>query len=470
MSTQLESDYLVVGAGAMGLAFTDTLLDETDADVIIVDRYDKPGGHWRVAYDFVRLHQPSEFYGVNSRPLGSGTIETDGYNAGLFELADLAEIRDYFERVMREKFLPSGRVRYLPNSEYRGDGAVERILSGETVEIHARRRIVDATYLKATVPATTPPPFAVRDGASVLPPNGLARIQRGHDRYVVIGGGKTGVDTVLWLLTRGTRPDAISWVVPRDAWLNNREYVQPGPEFAERADGFAMALIEATLGSSTIEEWYEAVVSGGLLFPLSDDVSPQAYRCATVTRAELADLRTIGDVIRLGHVLEVNGDGLVLEHGTRSFPDDVLYIDCTANGLSRKDPIPVFQPGRITLQSVYECQQVFSAAFIAHIEARGGDDHSKNLLTTPVPNPDRATDILLTQGGTAANEALWWQDPEIVEWRQRSRLAGLGTRVGTPLPPAGPDRDQAVAEACELWPALAAKFRKLHDEVGLAQP
>jgi cation diffusion facilitator CzcD-associated flavoprotein CzcO len=63
----IEADYLVVGAGAMGLAFTDTLVSESDATVVVVDRNDQPGGHWTTAYPFVRLHQPSAYYGVNSR-------------------------------------------------------------------------------------------------------------------------------------------------------------------------------------------------------------------------------------------------------------------------------------------------------------------------------------------------------------------------------------------------------------------
>ncbi|MDT5085344.1 MAG: hypothetical protein QOJ61_2387, partial [Mycobacterium sp.] len=47
--TTLETDYLVVGAGAMGMAFTDTLVTETDAQVVIVDRGHAPGGHWNRA-------------------------------------------------------------------------------------------------------------------------------------------------------------------------------------------------------------------------------------------------------------------------------------------------------------------------------------------------------------------------------------------------------------------------------------
>lgn len=78
----VEADYLVVGAGAMGMAFVDTLIAETDATVVLVDRNDQPGGHWVNAYPFVRLHQPSAYYGVNSRRLGSDAIDAGGWNEG----------------------------------------------------------------------------------------------------------------------------------------------------------------------------------------------------------------------------------------------------------------------------------------------------------------------------------------------------------------------------------------------------
>lgn len=118
--SRLEADYLVIGAGAMGLAFADTLVSESDARVVIVDRHDQPGGHWTTAYPFVRLHQPSAYYGVNSRALGSDTIDQFGYNAGFFELASGAEVCAYFDAVMRQHLVPTGRVTYLPMSEYLG--------------------------------------------------------------------------------------------------------------------------------------------------------------------------------------------------------------------------------------------------------------------------------------------------------------------------------------------------------------
>ena len=52
-----ETDYLVVGAGAMGVAFTDALIDHADVYVTLVDRRHAAGGHWQDAYPFVQLHQ-----------------------------------------------------------------------------------------------------------------------------------------------------------------------------------------------------------------------------------------------------------------------------------------------------------------------------------------------------------------------------------------------------------------------------
>jgi cation diffusion facilitator CzcD-associated flavoprotein CzcO len=47
----IETDYLIVGAGASAMAFVDTLLTEDAmARVIMVDRRDRQGGHWNDAY------------------------------------------------------------------------------------------------------------------------------------------------------------------------------------------------------------------------------------------------------------------------------------------------------------------------------------------------------------------------------------------------------------------------------------
>ena len=103
----IEVDYLVVGAGATGLAFTDALISGSDATVLMVDRRHGPGGHWNDAYPFIRLHQPSAFYGVNSLNLGEDRIDETGPNAGSYERATAAEICDYFQTVLNDRLLAS---------------------------------------------------------------------------------------------------------------------------------------------------------------------------------------------------------------------------------------------------------------------------------------------------------------------------------------------------------------------------
>ncbi|MFC7584561.1 NAD(P)-binding protein [Nonomuraea antimicrobica] len=169
MVTEIETDYLVIGAGATAMAFVDTLLTESDATVVLVDRYHQPGGHWTVAYPYVRLHQPSAMYGVNSRPLGNDTIDQTGGNAGFYELASASEICSYFDQVMRQTFLPSGRVSYFPMAEYDGGGRFHLTTSGDEYQVTVRRKIVDTTYQGVTVPAMQPPEFPIAAGVRVVP-------------------------------------------------------------------------------------------------------------------------------------------------------------------------------------------------------------------------------------------------------------------------------------------------------------
>src|SRR4051812_47796144 len=155
----VEADYLVVGAGAAGMAFTDALIDHADVSVAMVDRRHGVGGHWLDAYPFVRLHQASAFYGVASTLLGDGRIQQDGPEAGLHERATAPEVCAYYDRVFRERMLGSGKVSFYPNCDYLDDGEFVSRLSGKRYRVRDAARIVDARYLSPEIPATTRPPF-----------------------------------------------------------------------------------------------------------------------------------------------------------------------------------------------------------------------------------------------------------------------------------------------------------------------
>ncbi len=78
-----ETDYLIVGSGAVGLAFADSLIDHSDADIIIADRHSKPGGHWNDAHSSAALHQPSAVDSVDSMPPGTNRKDELRVNIGV---------------------------------------------------------------------------------------------------------------------------------------------------------------------------------------------------------------------------------------------------------------------------------------------------------------------------------------------------------------------------------------------------
>ncbi|SON61822.1 hypothetical protein MSIMFI_03341 [Mycobacterium simulans] len=416
----IEADYLVIGAGAMGMAFTDTLITESEATVVIVDRACQPGGHWTTAYPFVRLHQPSAYYGVNSRALGNNTIDQVGWNQGLNELAPVGEICAYFDGVMQQQFLPTGRVSYFPMSEYLGDGRI-RTLAGSEQAVTVKQRIVDATYLRAVVPSMRPAPYCVAPGVDCIAPNELPKFGA-RDRYVIVGAGKTGMDVCLWLLRHDISPDKLTWIMPRDSWLIDRATLQPGPTFIDQFRASFGTTLEAIGEATSAEDLFDRLEAAGTLLRIDPSVRPAMYRCATVSHAEFGQLRRINDIIRMGHVQRIEADAVVLDGGSVPSSPSAIYIDCTADGAPQRPATPVFDEGRITLQAVRGCQQVFSAAFIAHVEFAYDDDAVKNELCEPIPHPDSDLDWLRLTQSDLRNFRRWLYDPDLTDWLSSARL------------------------------------------------
>ena len=428
MPETVDADYLIVGAGAAGMAFADSLLTDSEATLVMVDRHDKPGGHWNDAYPFVRLHQPAAFYGVNSRPLGSGAKDEVGLNKGMYELASGQEVLAHFDLVMRERFLPSGRVRFLPMSEVGDGGVVTSLISGQRTTVNARK-VVDAAYSNTAVPSTHPPQYAVSDGVTCVAVNELPRRAPHHDSYVVVGAGKTGMDACIWLLQHGADPDSISWVMPRDSWLLDRRSFQPGAEFLAPATKGLADNVEALACADSIDDVIERLERAGYIRRLDPSVTPEAYHCAIVSDGEIEELRRIRNVIRMGRVKRIDAHEMVLERGTVDVDPDALYVDCSAAAIPKRPSKPIFAGERITLQFVRVCQPVFSAAFVGHVEAVYDEDDEKNRICRPVAPPGEPTDLVRMMAAELANRHTWSQIPELGEWLAGARLDGFSAQL-----------------------------------------
>ena len=418
----LDTDYLVVGAGAMGMAFTDALIDHADVHVTLVDRRHAPGGHWQDAYPFVRLHQASVFYGVASTVLGTGAIQTQGPEAGLQERASQPEIRAYYDDILQRRFVGTGRVTFLPGCEHQEDGSAQLVtsrLTGEAVEVNVRRRVVDATYLAPSIPATTPPPFGVADGVRIVAIHELADLVDAPSAYVIVGSGKTATDAIVWLLRNGLDPDRIVWVRPRDPWMLDRAVVQPDPVVAL---GMAADTMTAAGDATSLEDLFLRLEAAGVMLRIDREVFPTMAKTPTLGRWELELLRTIENVVRLGHVREVTPSEIVLEDGVVPLPPGALVVHCAASGLKYPPLVPIWGPDKLRLQSIRVGFPCFGAALAGYLEATRDDDRERNRLGPPNVYPNSLAEWarMQTRGTLAARS--FGAEPDVAAWANECAL------------------------------------------------
>ena len=424
---QVATDYLVVGAGAMGVAFVDSLIEHSDADVVMVDRRHRAGGHWLDSYPFVQLHQPSATYGVNSTVLGQDRVEPGGSEAGFYERASGTEICGYFDEIMRHRLVASGRVRFFPMCDYVGERRFRSLLTGDVTDVDVRRRVVDATYMATRCRPREPPPFSVADGVRCIPVGDLTKVADAPAGYVIVGGGKTALDAICWLLDRGTPASDITWIRPRDSWLLNRKFFQPNAGAIETFESIVLEL-EAVAECDSVDEIYERLEARDVMFRVDRSVVPTMMKGATLSAGELEQLRLIENVVRLGHVEHIDRDEIVLERGTISTSPEHLHVHCATPGLSDRPPVPVFAHDTITLQVLSRVSLCMSAAVTGLVEASGRTTEDKNRLCRPNPWPDTPFDFLRAILMGIKTEVAW-QDDDVTAWVNTSRLNVVGGLV-----------------------------------------
>jgi hypothetical protein len=418
----IETDYLVVGAGAMGMAFTDALIDHADVHVTLVERRHAASGHWLDAYPFVQLHQASLFYGVASTVLGTGAVQQRGPETGLQERAHQSEIRAYYDDILYRRFLGSGRVTFLGGSEYHTDGASHLVtsrVSGATVTVDVRRRVVDATYLSPTIPATTPPPFGVADDARVVAVNELARLPSAPDSYVIVGSGKTATDAIVWLLANGVQPERIVWVRNRDPWMLNRAVVQPD---AAVALGLAADTMAASADAESLDDLFLRLEAAGAMLRIDTNVTPAMAKTPTLGVWELDLLRTIERVVRMGHIKYVTDREMVFDSGSVPVAPGALVVHCAASGLQYPPLVPLWGPDKIRLQTIRAGFPCFNASLAGYVEATRDDDRERNRLCPPNTLPNTPTDWVQMQiRGTDAMRR-YGAEPDIAAWANGNAL------------------------------------------------
>jgi len=387
----LQCDYLVVGAGAAGMSFVDTILTEhPSATVVIVDQNSQPGGHWTKAYPFVKLHQPSCWYGVNSLTLGKHLNRKGNEIYDVNDRATGAELLEYYQTV-RDTFEASGRVRCFFDATYKFDETRSKhtivVMSNTSTTSHRFTvncgKLVTVTS-GVTVPSMREPLIPVDESASFVPPNDVpSSVKSGkYSNYIVFGNGKTGVDAITNLLVeQNIHPSKITWVISRDVWYWLRESMK---DCHKMMNSFGQKMVSA----KSVKKGFLTLEAKGLLVRLDPRRSyPEVCKSAVIDSNDLTAIRSIQNVVRMGRATSIEPNKIVLDSGSIKFSShDTLLVDCMVEsdqiyGYTFDENFTIFEPERINLGPVIATTNpCFSSAIIAFLECAidGKDDEAKN--------------------------------------------------------------------------------------------
>ncbi len=232
-------------------------------------------------------------------------------------------------------------------------------------------------------------------------------------KYVIVGAGKTATDGIVWLLGNGVQPDRIVWVRPREPWMLNRAVVQPDPVVAL---GLAADTMAAAAAAESLDDLFLRLEAAGVMLRIDTDIIPTMAKTPTLGLWELDLLRSIENVIRLGHINYVTPSEIVFEDGVAPLEPGSLVVHCAASGLQYPPLVPLWSPDMIRLQTIRVGFPCFCAALAGYVEATRDDDGERNRLAPPNTLSDNPADWARMQvRGTLATRA-YGAEPDIAAW------------------------------------------------------
>jgi hypothetical protein len=290
-----------------------------------------------------------------------------------------------------------------------------------------------------------------------VPVNELASVRERAEGYVILGAGKTAMDACVWLLQSGVSPSAITWIKPREAWLQNRVYLQAGELVGTFFEGIARQL-EAAVDATSIDDLFLRLEAAEQFMRVDARVTPSMYRGPTLSELEVQQLRRIENVVRLGKVRKLERSRIVLDQGSIETSPARLHVHCASLGIGAAEAVPIFESDRIILQSIRLGLLPFASALVGYVEATRDSIEDKNRLCPAQRQPQVPLDwVKGTLVGMRA-DYLWLKEPDIADWLERSRLnpaRGVRDLLGDPKVLATMQR-----YATSVRPALA-KLREL---------
>jgi hypothetical protein len=231
----------------------------------------------------------------------------------------------------------------------------------------------------------------------------------------------------------------------------NRAVIQPDPAVFI---GMAADTVEAAAKAASPDDLFCRLEEAGVVLRIDRSVTPTMAKTPTLAQWELDRLRTIDDVVRLGHLQHVEPTRLVLSEGEVATAKDAVIVHCAASGLQYRPLVPIWGKEAITLQPIRTGFPCFGAALAGYVEATIEDDDGKNRLCPPSPYPNTPADWARMQVLGNRASMSFAAHPGIKAWADR-----------VPLNPARIPPD--MADSIELTAAVE-RFRK-HVGAGMAR-
>jgi hypothetical protein len=253
----------------------------------------------------------------------------------------------------------------------------------------------------------------VADDVRVVAINELARLAAAPASYVIVGSGKTATDGIVWLLANGVPPDASSGCVRATPGCSTAPSSSPTLLVAL---GLAADIMTAAAEAASLDDLFLRLEAAGVMLRIDRNVIPTMAKTPTLGAWELDLLRTIENVVRLGHIKHVTRREIVLENGSVRLKPDSLVVHCAASGLQYPPIVPIWGPGTIRLQTIRAGFPCFCAALAGYVEATRDDDRERNRLCPPNTLPDDPSSWAWMQArGTVATRR-YSAEPDIAAW------------------------------------------------------
>jgi len=249
-------DYVVAGGGYAGLNAVAALRRaKPEASVLCIDKHARPGGSWNDFYSYATLHLPHPTFGVNGHPwhledpnalasrddvLHHFQTFVDGLPRSHFEFrgnTELVSAQREINGLNVNHSTPSSSNDSTSSSATCQQPFSVQLRSGNggTYEVSASN-FIDAFafdfkgYCQASEDALSDGSTCKREVETRDLPEMVRKGSKDDRLYVVIGGGKTGLDTAAWLGAHKAADDEVMMVTGRSKTFWNRRNMAPRKE------------------------------------------------------------------------------------------------------------------------------------------------------------------------------------------------------------------------------------------------